>query len=281
MGTDDSGGRRGPRRPSRPRAGTRHGSSAGLATDYQGLSDAVLAGRRSGISGPGGISTGSARSRRSSTFPIAELLVPTGHFEVQSLQDLLVAKGAFRGLVVFISVLANGELAPMECPQFTRLLIPAAGTVLSLRREVDFSCRSAENEFVLIYPHETGPTAQRIIARLKERLYDLQLRSLGSFSARFIWGAAESAARRPLVRPVGPSARAGPGFPESPRCGLEPRSGHALTALSHTVFTLRFRSPRLLLVLLLADSLGLLFLGLHEAAPAAPRGSASASAGRS
>lgn len=128
------------------------------------------------------------------TFPIAELQVPTGHFEVQSLQDLLAAKGAFRGLVVFISVLANGELAPMECPQFTRLLNSAARTVLSLRREVDFSCRSAENEFVLIYPHETGPTAQRIIARLKERLYDLQLRSLGSFSARFIWGAAESAA---------------------------------------------------------------------------------------
>jgi hypothetical protein len=128
------------------------------------------------------------------SFPIAELLVPTGHFEVQGLQDLLAAKGAFRGLVVFISVLANGELAPMECPQFTRLLNSAARTVLSLRREVDFSCRSAENEFVLIYPHETGPTAQRIIARLKERLYDLQLRSLGSFSARFNWGAAESAA---------------------------------------------------------------------------------------
>ena len=128
------------------------------------------------------------------TFPIAELLVPTGHFEVQGLQDLLAARGAFRGLVVFISVLANGELAPMECPQFTRLLNSAARTVLSLRREVDFSCRSAENEFVLIYPHETGPTAQRIIARLKERLYDLQVRSLGSFSARFIWGAAEAAA---------------------------------------------------------------------------------------
>ena len=127
------------------------------------------------------------------TFPIAELLVPIGHFEVQSLQDLLAAKGAFRGLVVFIGVLANGELAPLESPQFTRLLNSAARTVLSLRREVDFSCRSAENEFVLIYPHETGPAAQRIIARLKERLYDLQLRSLGAFSARFIWGAAESA----------------------------------------------------------------------------------------
>jgi len=46
----------------------------------------------------------------------------------------------------------------------------------------------------LIYPHETGVLAQRIIARVKENLYDLQLRSLGAFSARFIWGAAESTA---------------------------------------------------------------------------------------
>jgi hypothetical protein len=137
------------------------------------------------------------------SFPIAELLVPTSHFDAQGLQDLLAAKGVFQGLVVFIGVLANGELAPLECPQFSRLLNSAARTVLSLRREVDFSCRSAENEFVLIYPHETGPAAQRIIARLKERLYDLQLRSLGAFSARFIWGAAESAADARLADLLG------------------------------------------------------------------------------
>ncbi|MGD0579187.1 MAG: hypothetical protein ABSC08_09700 [Bryobacteraceae bacterium] len=127
------------------------------------------------------------------SFPIDELPVPAGHFESQGLQDLLAAQGVFRGLVVFISVVANGDLAPLECPQFTRLLSSVSRTVLSLRREEDFSCRSAESEFVLIYPRETGPMAQRLIGRVKERLYDLQLRSLGAFSARFIWGAAESA----------------------------------------------------------------------------------------
>jgi hypothetical protein len=125
--------------------------------------------------------------------PIAELAVPAGHFESQGLKDLLAAQGVFRGLVVFVGVAATGELAPLECPQFSRLLNSAARTVLALRREQDFSCRSADNEFVLIYPRETGPAAQRLIARLKERLYDLHLRSLGTFSARFIWGAAESA----------------------------------------------------------------------------------------
>lgn len=137
------------------------------------------------------------------SFPIVELRVPAGHFEAQGLQDLLAAKGVFHGLVVFISVSANGELAPLECPQFTRLLNSAARTVLALRREADFSCRSAENEFVLIYPGETGPTAQRIIARLKERLYDLQVRSLGAFSARFIWGATESASDARLADLLG------------------------------------------------------------------------------
>ena len=124
-----------------------------------------------------------------------ELEIPAGHFEAAALKDLLAGKGAFRGLVVFISVVATGQLATTtECPEFTRLLNSVSRSLLALRRSEDLSCRSAENEFVLIYPRETGVSAQRIIARVKENLYDLQLRSLGAFSARFVWGAAESTA---------------------------------------------------------------------------------------
>ena len=127
------------------------------------------------------------------SIPQPELAVPAGHFEAQGLKDLLAARGVFRGLVVSIKVVANGDLAPRECPELARLLNSVGRTVSLLRRAEDFSCRSAEDEFVLIYPRETGPQAQRLIGRVKERLYDLQLRSLGAFSARFIWGAAESA----------------------------------------------------------------------------------------
>jgi hypothetical protein len=133
------------------------------------------------------------------TLPPPELAVPAGYFEAQGLQNLLAAQGVFQGLVVCIRVVGNGDLAPRECPEFARLLSSVARTVQALRRAEDFSCRSAESEFVLIYPRETGPVAQRLIGRIKERLYDLQLRSLGTFSARFIWGAAESASNTSLA----------------------------------------------------------------------------------
>ncbi len=133
------------------------------------------------------------------SIPQPELAVPAGHFEAQGLKDLLAARGVFHGLVVLIRVVANGDLAPRECPELARLLNSVGRTVSLLRRAEDFSCRSAEDEFVLIYPRETGPQAQRLIGRVKERLYDLQLRTLGAFSARFVWGAAESASDAQLA----------------------------------------------------------------------------------
>lgn len=135
----------------------------------------------------------------SQPIPLPELAVPAGHFEAQGLKDLLAAWGVFHGLVVFIKVVANGDLAPRDCPELARLLSSVGRTVSLLRRAEDFSCRSAEDEFVLIYPRETGPQAQRLIGRVKERLYDLQLRTLGAFSARFVWGAAESASDAQLA----------------------------------------------------------------------------------
>jgi hypothetical protein len=42
-----------------------------------------------------------------------------------------------------------------------------------------------------MFPGETGSTAQRRLFQISERLWDYQLRSVGSFSIIFSWGGLE------------------------------------------------------------------------------------------
>jgi GGDEF domain-containing protein len=60
-----------------------------------------------------------------------------------------------------------------------------------LRANVDFGCRSNDDEFILVFPNETGADAQRRLTTISERLWNFQLRSLTSFSVFFSWGAVE------------------------------------------------------------------------------------------
>jgi len=60
-----------------------------------------------------------------------------------------------------------------------------------LRPGVDFGCRSNDDEFILVFPNETGADAQRRLTTISERLWNFQLRSLTSFSVFFSWGAVE------------------------------------------------------------------------------------------
>jgi GGDEF domain-containing protein len=60
-----------------------------------------------------------------------------------------------------------------------------------LRANIDFGCRSNDDEFILVFPNETGADAQRRLTTISERLWNFQLRSLTSFSVFFSWGAVE------------------------------------------------------------------------------------------
>jgi hypothetical protein len=125
---------------------------------------------------------------------ISEVQVPGGHFDAEALDRLVAAHGIFRGLVVVVSVATRGELEQESRVHYDRLMNSITRTVRSLGRDQDFTARSAEDEFVLIFPRETGTQAQRRIQQVSERLWDFQLRALGAYSVIFSWGAEESAA---------------------------------------------------------------------------------------
>jgi GGDEF domain-containing protein len=68
------------------------------------------------------------------------------------------------------------------------LLNAIADYVSTLLRDRDFGCRIAEDEFVLVCPGELGADAQRRLSQISERLFDYQLRCIGSFSILFSSG---------------------------------------------------------------------------------------------
>ncbi|HEY3444253.1 MAG TPA: hypothetical protein VGK29_26110 [Paludibaculum sp.] len=122
-----------------------------------------------------------------------ELVIPGGFHEAPVLARLLEEETPFVGLALVISVVDYVVLlADQGKPAVEQLMGSVTRLVMSLAREQDFACRIAEDEFILLFTQETGAAAKRRIQSVSERLWDFQLRSLGSVSVIFSWGASES-----------------------------------------------------------------------------------------
>jgi GGDEF domain-containing protein len=67
----------------------------------------------------------------------------------------------------------------------------ASRIIENLAGERDMLCRNAEDEFVLVSP-DTAATSKRRLDQLAERLWDFQLRNLGTSSISFSWGSAQA-----------------------------------------------------------------------------------------
>ena len=134
---------------------------------------------------------------------LAELVIPGGFHEAPVLARLLEEETPFNGLALVVSVVDYIRLmADQGKPAAEQLMGSISRLVLSLAREQDFACRIAEDEFVLLFGHETGAAAKRRIQLVSERLWDFQLRSLGTVSVIFSWGVSEST-NEPVVHAVG------------------------------------------------------------------------------
>src|SRR5207302_1970721 len=55
----------------------------------------------------------------------------------------------------------------------------------------DFAARSDEDEFLLIYPQDSGASAKQRLSHIAEKLWDFQLHSLGSMQILLSWGGVE------------------------------------------------------------------------------------------
>ncbi|MBL8234843.1 MAG: diguanylate cyclase, partial [Bryobacterales bacterium] len=120
------------------------------------------------------------------------LELPVGFHHRQVLDDLLKSTAVVNGVVVVIGINDYSHHSERMGRTGMKEWMASVETMIrSLLTEKDFGCRSSEDEFVLVFPGETGTAAQRRLNAISERLWSFQLRSLGAFSVIFCWGAVE------------------------------------------------------------------------------------------
>ena len=120
---------------------------------------------------------------RGAAYTSSELLIPAGMHDQSYLTKLLEINKPFTGLVVSISVSEDTGRTVSQ-----NLMHYSAAYIGGLLGKKDFGCRTSDDEFVLICAGVQGAEAQRRLSAISERLWDFQLRGLGTFSMLFSWG---------------------------------------------------------------------------------------------
>ena len=115
--------------------------------------------------------------------------IPSGMFDQSSLQPLLGIKKPFSGLAVSIGINENDGSAPRS----EDLMRSTSIFISGLLQDGDFGCQSGDDEFLMLCPGPQGAEAQRRLSQIAERLWDFQLRGIGTFSVLFSWGGVEVA----------------------------------------------------------------------------------------
>lgn len=124
--------------------------------------------------------------------PEAELELPTGLQDSSVMTQLLESAAPFHGVVVAIGINDYQSLREKLQASSDNDSIAALNRMIqSLLRPQDFAARFVEDEYILLYPGESGAAAQRRLFQVSEKLWDFQLRSLGHLSVMFSWGGLE------------------------------------------------------------------------------------------
>jgi len=116
-----------------------------------------------------------------------QLAIPSGMFDQSSLARILEIKKPFNGLAVSIGINENDGSAPRS----EDLMRSTSIFISGLLRDGDFGCQSGDDEFLMLCPGPQGAEAQRRLSQIAERLWDFQLRGIGTFSILFSWGGVE------------------------------------------------------------------------------------------
>ncbi len=120
------------------------------------------------------------------------LLLPAGMHDRLTFSRLMDAPGTLSGVVVSISLNDHKKIQDSLTHQAFEDLMRSINKLMnSLIRDQDFGVRLEDSEWVFVYGNEVGAAAQKRILQISERLWDFQLRSMGSISILFGWGAVE------------------------------------------------------------------------------------------
>lgn len=118
--------------------------------------------------------------------------IPAGLHDAATLRSLIESGMAFAGVAVAIGI---NDYAGLKEKLAANSGLDSIGAlnrmVQSMLRPQDFACQFTDDEFILLYPGESGPSAQRRLFQVSEKLWDFQLRSLGHLSVMFSWGGLE------------------------------------------------------------------------------------------
>jgi hypothetical protein len=117
-----------------------------------------------------------------------QLAIPAGMYDQSSLARLLEIKKPFTGLAVCIGINENDGSAPRS----EDLMRSTSLFISGLLQEGDFACQSGDDEFLILCPGPQGADAQHRLSHISERLWDFQLRGIGTFSILFSWGGIEA-----------------------------------------------------------------------------------------
>jgi hypothetical protein len=108
----------------------------------------------------------------------------SGMIQQPLLEKWLESEQRFTGLVISIGV--NDSDSSMW---HSRGLMQSVGSYIAgLLRAKDYCCRTAYDEFLMVCPGEQGAHSQRHLNHISERLWDYQLRGIGTCSILFSWG---------------------------------------------------------------------------------------------
>ncbi len=108
--------------------------------------------------------------------------LPGGYHDYSVLQRVAASGQRFTGLAISIG------MNPMDRMQVGLV----TGYLRSLLEVRDFGCMTGSHEFLMVCNQVEGEVAQRRLSAVAEKLWDFQLRSMGSMPVQFSWGAKES-----------------------------------------------------------------------------------------
>jgi hypothetical protein len=120
--------------------------------------------------------------------PVTEL--PEGFFGPAEVNALVGDSQSVTGVVVAIGIKDYQRAQQSPSKGGAADLVDSIDRLIrSMVSAGDFAYRRSEDEFIVIFPNETGAAAKQRMNLVAERLWDFQLRSLAAFSALFSWGA--------------------------------------------------------------------------------------------
>jgi hypothetical protein len=121
---------------------------------------------------------------------VPDLLVPAGMHDLATWNRLLALPNPLTG-ILFVIELRASEAAPAMAEPMPDQAEAIDKLIASFVREGDFGSRIGENEWVFIYSHDAAGFNQRRIGMIPEKLWDFQLRHLGTANLTFKWGAVD------------------------------------------------------------------------------------------